>query len=286
MARDDLKGSEQVEKLEEALQPCINVIYGKSYRVVLERAIEVYRSSGGREGVSFYSLYYKDSVLNSKEAIERALRTLSECGYLICRERVKGGKKRKDYYPTPLGIIMNKIVKLRDRIFSISNSLSQQAQDDLLLILAVAPGVSYIMKLIIQEVYSTIGNAYTLTTWLYQHRATPLPPHIVTAYKTIYYTIEQARIMIIELLADSSQGGHLLSINDFKDAFIEATKKRLEETLKGLKEDEHTYEQILLLLSPLSNEDIKFIGNTVLSAIRDLEELYEGLLKYLEFTKE
>jgi hypothetical protein len=94
ITRDDLKNSEQVEKLEEALQPCINVIYGKSYRVVLERAIEVYRSSGGREGVSFYSLYYKDSVLNIKEAIERALRTLSECGYLICRVRAKGGKEK------------------------------------------------------------------------------------------------------------------------------------------------------------------------------------------------
>ena len=120
---------------------------------------------------------------------------------------------------------MNKIVELRDRIFSISNSLSQQARDGPRLILAVATGVSYVMKPIIQRVYSTIADAYTLTTWLYQHRATPLPPHIVTAYKTIYYTIEQARIITIELLADSSQDSHLLSINDFEDAFIKATKK-------------------------------------------------------------
>ena len=62
--------------------------------------------------------------------------------------------------------------------------------------------------------------------------------------------------------------------------------KKLEETLKELKKGEHTYGQMHLLLSPKSNENNKFIGNTVLSAIRDLEELYEGLLKYLEFTKE
>jgi len=290
MASNNIEGPEQVERLEETLQPCINVIHGKSYKVVLEKAIEVYKSSGGREGVSFYSLYYKDRVLSSKDALERALRTLSECGYLIYKEtssKTKSKKKRKDYYPTPLGILMNKIVKFRERCFSMRNSLSQQARDDPILVLAVGAGVSYVMKPIVQEVYNTTTNAYTLTIRLYQDWKTPLPPHIVTAYKTVFYVIEQSRIILLDILEDLAQDRpDLVAELGLENAFIEAIKKQLDETKKELEDSEHTYKQILNLLTPELNKNEKEIGDTVLSAIRDLKELYEDLRKYLEFTKE
>jgi len=66
---------------------------------------------------------------------------------------------------------------------------------------------------------------------------------------------------------------------------IEAIEKQLDETKKELEDGEHTYKQILNLLSPELNKNEKEIGDTVLSAIRDLKELYEDLRKYLEFTK-
>ncbi|MCC6014721.1 MAG: hypothetical protein LM564_03340 [Desulfurococcaceae archaeon] len=95
------------------LKPCAGVVYGDSYRIVLGKVIEVWSREG--RGVTFYELYSKERVLRSKNGLKRVLDTLTRCGYLVCSEgRASRGSPlgRKDYYPTPLGIVMNTVLTL------------------------------------------------------------------------------------------------------------------------------------------------------------------------------
>jgi len=100
-----------VEEIEKDLKPCVNVLYGKGYRVVLEKIVEVWEVSD--RGVSFYDLYEKERVANSKNGLKIILDVLTECGYTGLK-KVKASKNspkgRKEYYPTPLGIMMNTIL--------------------------------------------------------------------------------------------------------------------------------------------------------------------------------
>jgi hypothetical protein len=111
MSDEDIRSVESIEDVEEYLTPCINVVYGRSYRVVLRKIVEVFKSSGC--GASFYYLSKKEKVLNSYDMLKRALNTLMECGYIMCKEgRSKTNRQKIDYYPTPLGVVMNLILTL------------------------------------------------------------------------------------------------------------------------------------------------------------------------------
>jgi len=96
------------ENVENYLRPCINVIYGHSYRVVLRKIVEVFKKNGS--GTSFYYLSKKEKVLKSNDMLKRVLNTLMDCGYIVCKEgrtETNSPLGRKDYYPTPLGILMS-----------------------------------------------------------------------------------------------------------------------------------------------------------------------------------
>ena len=111
MSSEDIRKVRSIEDVEKYLIPCINVVYGRSYRVVLRKVVEVFKSS--RCGASFYYLSKKEKVLNSYDMLKRALNTLMECGYIMCKEgKSKTNRQRIDYYPTPLGVVMNLILTL------------------------------------------------------------------------------------------------------------------------------------------------------------------------------
>jgi hypothetical protein len=99
------------EIMEEKFIPCYRVDR-ESYRAVLREIIETWSRSG--KGVSFYDLY-KKKVVRSKSGLNTILKVLTGCGYVMCKEsepETKSPKGRKDYYPTPLGILMNTVLTL------------------------------------------------------------------------------------------------------------------------------------------------------------------------------
>jgi len=107
------KRAKSIEEIEKELKPCINTLYGDGYRAVLKKIIEKWETSGG--GASFYDLSEKERVVKSKNGLKIMLGVLSECGYVEFRHAKpskNSPKGRKDYYPTPLGIVMNTILGL------------------------------------------------------------------------------------------------------------------------------------------------------------------------------
>ena len=100
-----------IEEIEKDFKPCINVLYGKGYRAVLEKIVKVWEKSN--RGVSFYDLYEKERVVRSKNGLKIILDVLTECGYAGLKD-VKAStntpRGRKEYYPTPLGIVMNAVL--------------------------------------------------------------------------------------------------------------------------------------------------------------------------------
>jgi hypothetical protein len=101
-----------INMIENFLKPCINVIYKESYKHVLKEIVDNW--SVNEKGVSFYDLYKKE-IINSKNGLKKILDTLTNCGYITYRvEKAKTNspKKKKSYYPTPLGVAMNTILTL------------------------------------------------------------------------------------------------------------------------------------------------------------------------------
>jgi len=110
LAREKIKSIEEIEK---DVRPCINVLYGESYRAVLKKIVEEWGKND--KGISFYDLYEKEGIMKSKNGLKITLDVLSECGYLEFKDAkplTNSPKRRKDYYPTPLGIAMNTILGL------------------------------------------------------------------------------------------------------------------------------------------------------------------------------
>jgi len=95
------------------LNPCNKVIDEESYVTVLREIIESFKASN--RGVSFYDLYNKKRVLNSKSTLETILRVLECCGYVVSVKtsaETNSPRGKKEYYPTPLGIFMHTIIKV------------------------------------------------------------------------------------------------------------------------------------------------------------------------------
>jgi hypothetical protein len=93
--------------LGDIIDPCTRVIRTESYRKVLGRIVSVMVEKG--EGVSLYELE-KEGVLESTSMLVASLKRLTECGYTVYVER--GVRRRRDYYPTPLGMAMDLLLKL------------------------------------------------------------------------------------------------------------------------------------------------------------------------------
>jgi hypothetical protein len=97
----------KIPVLEEILDPCVRVIKTESYGEVLDRVVRGWRERWA--GLSLYQLE-KEKVLSSKPMLLKALKRLTECGYAVYVEAEARG--RKDYYPTPLGMAMDVLLKL------------------------------------------------------------------------------------------------------------------------------------------------------------------------------
>lgn len=98
--------------VEIALAPCIQAIYNEFYRVVLDDIIFKWGKEG--VGVSQYDLY-KNKRKCSKGRLNRAIKDLSACGYVVCvlREaKTRSPMGRKECYPTPLGILAHLLTSL------------------------------------------------------------------------------------------------------------------------------------------------------------------------------
>jgi exonuclease VII small subunit len=95
-----------------ALAPCIKAIYDEFYRVVLDEIVSEWSKKG--VGLSQYDLYQKPNI-RSKGRLNRAIKDLSACGYLVCvleEARTRSPMGRKECYPTPLGILAHLLTSL------------------------------------------------------------------------------------------------------------------------------------------------------------------------------
>lgn len=98
--------------VEIALAPCIKAIYNEFYRVVLDEVVSEWSEKG--VGLSQYDLYQKPNI-HSKGRLNRAIKDLSACGYVVCvyREaKTRSPMGRKECYPTPLGILVHLLTSL------------------------------------------------------------------------------------------------------------------------------------------------------------------------------
>jgi exonuclease VII small subunit len=98
--------------VEIALAPCIKAIYNEFYRVVLDEIVSEWGEKG--VGLSQYDLYQKPNI-HSKGRLNRAIKDLSACGYVVCVPReakTRSPMGRKECYPTPLGILVHLLASL------------------------------------------------------------------------------------------------------------------------------------------------------------------------------
>jgi hypothetical protein len=105
--------SNGIGKVGRRLNPCTKVIDRESYARVLREIIESFKASN--RGVSFYDLYNKKHVLNSKSTLKTILRVLEHCSYVVSVKtsaETNSPRGKKEYYPTPLGIFMHTIIKM------------------------------------------------------------------------------------------------------------------------------------------------------------------------------
>lgn len=166
------------------LKPCSNVIWGDHYRAVLRRVTEVWDREG--RGVTFYELYSKEGVLRSKNELKIVLDTLTNCGYLACRRgraRTNSPLGRKEYYPTPLGALMNSALSLLDLLEG-----SPPPPPDSLVELS---------KLVENVLYNAVPTAYIATVLFYPQPQ--LPPYITRGRDTVHYTVS---LLLTEILGE------------------------------------------------------------------------------------
>jgi DNA-binding transcriptional MerR regulator len=273
MTNGELEKHGGVGRFEAALRPCISVVYGDSYRLVLKRVIEIYKSSDGAEGASFYRLY-REGVLKSKNMLERVLKTLSECGYVLCRERrarTNSPKGRRDCYPTPLGLVVNKILEIEGLRSSVK-ALLDQARDEIRKAIEELY-VFYYIDYFVEKLYVALPNAYILTMLNWPQKMTP--PHIEAGHLTALYAIEQLRIIL-----NVASVREALQEPSVRESFIKNVEDELREELENLRDKI----RLLRVLSYRLNrsEEREDVDCMILNAFKDLEELYEDLLKYLE----
>jgi hypothetical protein len=275
MTSGELGKHGDVGRFEVALRPCISLVYGDSYRSVLKRVVEIYKSSGGTEGASFYRLH-REGVLKSKNMLERVLKTLSECGYILCEERkakTNSPKRRKDCYPTPLGFVMNEILKIRGLYFSMKALLNQTYDDQAIREAIEELYVFHNIDYLVEKLYVALPNAYILTILNWPQKMTP--PHIEAGHLTALYAVEQLRITL-----NATNVSGALQEPDVRESLVKSVEGELHEELKDLRDKIHLFRALSHGLK--CSEEGKNVDCMLLSALEDLEELYEELLKYLE----
>lgn len=279
MSNKDLKKSEGVERLEIVLRPCINIVYGDAYKTVLKKIIEIYYSSKGAEGASFYRLY-KEGVLKSKNRLGTVLETLFKCGYVAYKERearTKSPKGRRDYYPTPMGFVMNITLKIRDLYFFIEALLNQsplRALDKVI----VSEKVDYF----IEKIYTAVTYAYILTKLYWPPKTTP-PLYIEKGRQTTLHVAEQLRILSTMFAKMSPEDLREPSMQKF---IVEIIKGGLDEELNDLRDKKSFYRQLVHPRWIECSKESKDLDCILLNIFKDLEEVYEILLKHLASSRD
>ncbi|NAZ13459.1 MAG: hypothetical protein GU359_04820 [Desulfurococcales archaeon] len=281
MSNKDLKKSRGVERLEIVLRPCINVVYGDAYKTVLKKIVEIYYSSKGAEGASFYRLY-KEGVLKSKKRLGAVLETLFKCGYVAYKERearTKSPKGRRDFYPTPMGFVMNVTLKIRDLYFFIEALLNQsplRALDKALDEIIVIEKIDYF----IEKISSAVTYAYILTKLYWPPKTTP-PLYIEKGRQAILHATEQLRVLSTMSVEMSSEDLQEASMQKY---FVENIKRELDEELNDLRDKKSFYRQ---LVHPIEcSKESKDLDCILLNIFKDLEEVYEILLKHLASSRD
>jgi len=168
-----------VEEIYNSLRPCINVVHGEAYINVLREIINAWRE-GREESSSYYYSLYKRGFIDTRDT--RVLDVLRECGYIVCRdgEDTLRGKK-KVYYPTPLGIALEKILaiySLFDEILKNEHIKQQIFETD------IYDGV---IEEIINDVIDIPSSTCKLTLLLFPH--TSKSPHLTKGLNTLRYCV-------------------------------------------------------------------------------------------------
>jgi len=279
MSNKDLKKSEGVERLEIVLRPCINIAYGDAYKTVLKKIIEIYNNSKGAEGASFYRLY-KEGVLKSKNRLGTVLENLLKCGYVTYKEReakTKSPKGRRDYYPTPMGFVMNITLKIRDLYFFIEALLNQRplrALDEVI----VLEKVDYF----IEKIRMAVTYAYILTKLYWPPKTTP-PLYIEKGRQTTLHVAEQLHILSTMFAKMSPEDLQEPSMQKF---IVEIIKGGLDEELNDLRDKKSFYRQLVHLRRIECSKESKDLECILLNIFKDLEEVYEILLKHLASSRD
>jgi len=219
------------------LNPCNKVIDGESYVRVLREIIEGFKASN--RGVSFYDLYNKKRVLNSKSTLKTVLGVLERCDYVVSVKtsaETKSPRGKKEYYPTPLGIFMHTIIEMY-RFLKKCYTVMQQEHQEIYEMKKKKEGLKVILKagefhelyLLLESVNEFINKAFE-PSYVYTKYSFTTPSNssntgtgstnttptiddgIAAAYHAIYLLYEEFHRMRLAALDELLQDPHNRSI--------------------------------------------------------------------------
>jgi len=281
------------QEVPKSLKPCSNVVYGDSYRTVLRRVTEVWDEETKiwdeeSRGVTFYELYSKERVLSSKNGLKMVLDTLTNCGYLACREgraRTNSPLGRKEYYPTPLGVLMDLVLSLLDLLKKSSPNL---VPGDITSPLHVHK-LPYreLRDLIKGPLYDTVPIAYMATVLLYPKPQ--LPPYITRGRDALYYVVG---LLLTEILLIETRREAVSSSEGYRDptlwsSLMKEVERGICEAL-GLVLVAKSFRKNLdlrkeHLLDTLSTKLPRYAEEEVVSEALDrLESSFRSIIKFIE----
>jgi hypothetical protein len=234
---------------------------------VLGKVVEVWGREG--RGVTFYELYNKERVLSSKNKLKIVLETLTNCGYLVCREsraRTNSPLGRRDYYPTPLGVLMNSTLSLLDFL--------EENSPDLLLVTLTYLELS---ELIENTLYSTVPTVYVATVLFYPQPQ--LPPYITRGRDTVHYVVSLLLTKILREIVGSPEGFQDPTLRRF---FMESVEKDIRETLEYIREkkrwEEYLDQRVKIPPQEKPDEEEEIFRK----ALDILERTYKLIMKFVE----
>jgi hypothetical protein len=252
------------------LKPCSNVIYGDYYRAVLRRVTETWSREG--RGVTFYELYSKERVLRSKNELKIVLDTLTNCGYLVCRKgraRTNSPLGRKEYYPTPLGALMNTTLSLLDLLEG-----SPPPPPD-----SLRAALTYVELAILVEntLYDAVPTAYIATVLSYPQPQ--LPPYIISGRYTVSYTID---LLVTKILEESEGSPEEYREPTLREIYMEHVERGIRKALENIREKKRLEEHLDWRAKVFSQEKPDEEEEIVRKALDILESTFKLIMKLVE----
>jgi len=260
-------GTRPLRGVPELLRPCINVVYGSSYRAVLGKVVEVWSREG--RGVTFYELYDKERVLSSKNKLKVVLDTLTNCGYLACRKgraSTNSPLGRKGYHPTPLGALMNSTLSLLD--------LLEESPPDSLRV-----GQTYLVlsELVENVLYNVVPTAYVATVLFYPQPQ--LPPYITRGRDTVHHTVSLLLTKILGEIVGSPEEFRDPTLRSF---FMEDVEEDIRKALKCVRDRKRWVECLDWRAEKSLQEKPDEEEEVVRKALDILESSFRSIIKFIE----